>query len=407
MAGLSAARKLQDKGFKVTVIEARDKTGGRIRTNRSLGFAFDEGASWIHGPNDNPISPLAAQAGANTFLTDDDRLQVFDVNGAVYPPAAVEDQYDLYEQALKDVAQQGSLNQSFETVFNGLFPQRAADRFWKYMLSAYLEFDTGSDLSLLSSQDFDDDEIFKGADVIITNGYDKVSDFLATGLTIQLNEKVTEIDYSGTTVKVRSNISTYEADYVLVTVPLGVLKRNIIQFSPALPTDKRQAITKTSMSAINKFILVWDTPFWDTNLQYIGYTPEMKGKFNYFLNVNKFSPVAALMTFAYGNYGLLTENMSDAAVTEAIMEHLRVIYGNAIPTPKNMLRTKWGNDEYTFGSYSFPTTGTRSTDFDVMAKAVENRLFFAGEHTERDYRGTVHGAYLSGSREADKIIDLQ
>jgi monoamine oxidase len=71
-----------------------------------------------------------------------------------------------------------------------------------------------------------------------------------------------------------------------------------------------------------------------------------------------------------------------------------------------MLRTKWGQNINTFGAYSFATNGTTSADFETMATEINNKLFFAGEHTERDYRASVHGAYLSGIREADKIIAL-
>ncbi len=83
-----------------------------------------------------------------------------------------------------------------------------------------------------------------------------------------------------------------------------------------------------------------------------------------------------------------------------------LLYGNNIPNPTSMLRTKWVSNEFTFGSYSFATNDTRSSDFEEFENAADNKLFFAGEHTSRDYRGTVHGAYLSGIREAEKIVDL-
>lgn len=274
------------------------------------------------------------------------------------------------------------------------------------MLSAYLEFSVGGDISELSSVYFDDDEVFNGADEIITNGYDKITDHLASGLNIRLNTRVSSIDYSGERAMVTSQGTTFEGDYVLVTVPLGVLKNNGIQFLPQLPTNKSTAISNTQMGNVNKFLLVWDTSFWDTSLQYIGYTPETKGKFNYFLNVRKFSSKNALMTFAFGDYATVTENMSDADIINEIMSHLQGIYGNTIPAPTNMLRTKWGENINCYGAYSFATNGTTSADFHALSESINNRLYFAGEHTSRDYRGTVHGAYLSGIREANKIIDL-
>jgi monoamine oxidase len=206
---------------------------------------------------------------------------------------------------------------------------------------------------------------------------------------------------------VKVNENSIEADYVIVSVPLGVLKNNSISFQPSLPASKLSAIQNIQMGNVNKFLFIWDTPFWDTNIQYIGYTPETKGKFNYLMNMSKFLPTTnGLMTFAFGDYATVTETMTDAQIISEVMAQLKTIYGNSIPNPTNMLRTKWGQNINTFGAYSFATNGTTSADFETMATEINNKLFFAGEHTERDYRGTVHGAYLSGIREADKIIAL-
>ena len=407
ISGLAAAKKLKDKGFNVIVLEAQEKIGGRIRTDRSLGIAFDEGASWIHGPKGNPITNLASQADANTYLTDDDSLKVFDNNGTAYSDAFLDAQYTQFENALNAVRSIGTQSQSFLEVFNSLYPTQENNRLWKYMLSAYLEFDTGGDISTLSSKYFDDDEAFSGKDVIITNGYDKIANLLGQGLDIRLNSRVTEVNYTSIKSLVNVNGDSVEADYVIVSVPLGVLKNNSVFFNPTLPIDKQGAIKNTKMGNVNKFLFSWNTPFWETDVQYIGYTPDTKGKFNYFMNMLKFLPTSnGLMTFAFGDYAIVTETMSDAEIISEVMAQLKTIYGNSIPNPTNMLRTKWGQNINTFGTYSFAPNGTTSTDFDTMAKEINNKLFFAGEHTIRDYRGTVHGAYLSGIREADKIIAL-
>ncbi len=408
IAGIAAAKKLKENGYSVVVLESQDRIGGRLRTDRSLGIAFDEGASWIHGPKGNPITALAAQAGANTFLTDDDNLIIYDQNGKEYTTDFLDAEYTLFEKALNAVLKAGNINKSFEEIFNALYPEKGKERLWKYMLSAYLEFDTGGDISNLSSKYFYDDEEFSGADVIITNGYDKIAEFLGKGgIDIKLNSRVTEINYGATKPFVKANGITYEADYILVTVPLGVLKNKAIAFSPALPSEKNKAIENTKMGNVNKFLLVWKSSFWDIKAQYIGYTLETKGKFNYFMNLNKFLPSSnALMTFAFGKYASQTESMTDAQVISEIMTPLKAIYGNNIVNPSQFLRTKWGSNPNSFGSYSFATTGTTTEDFNTMSQSVQNKLFFAGEHTELEYRGTVHGAYLSGLREADKIIDL-
>lgn len=406
ISGLAAARKLKMEGFKVTVLEAQDRVGGRLRSNRSLGIAFDEGASWIHGTDGNPITSLAQDAGMTTFITPDDSFKSYDIGGIVRSGTAYSDVEDEYYDILDTLMNHGSNSKSFETVFFEQHPQYANDRLMRFFLSTYMTFDRG-DLDKTSSLLYNEGEEFGGEEAISTNGYDTIPNFLANGLDVLLNQRVTKVDYSGNKVKLTHNGSVSEADYAIITVPLGVLKKNVIQFSPALPAAKQTAIEKIGMNCVNKFLLTWNTAFWD-DVQFISYTPEIKDKFNYFVNVKKFHPgVNALMTFAYADYGRQTETMTDQQVITEIMAHLRDIYGSGIPNPTNMLRTKWATNENAFGAYSFTAVETEMRHFEDLAESVSDKLFFAGEHTEVDYFSNAHGAYLSGIREADKIIDLQ
>jgi len=159
------------------------------------------------------------------------------------------------------------------------------------------------------------------------------------------------------------------------------------------------------MGSVNKYLCIWDDVFWDNDLNYIGYTPETKGKFNYFLNASRFIDANALMTFSFGKYSEQIETLPDAEIQTEIMKHLRNIYGDNIPEPRQLLRTKWVSDPFTFGSYSFATKGISSDAFEAFEENIDGKVFFAGEHTHKDYRGTVHGAYLSGLREAEKVAE--
>jgi monoamine oxidase len=406
ISGLSAAKKLKEKGFAVIVLEAQDRVGGRLRSNRSLGIAFDEGASWIHGVNGNPITDLAQQAGMTTFHTDDASIVSYDIGGILRSGNDYIKAEDQFYDILETLSKSGSPNKSFETVFFEKYPQYANDRLQRFFLSTFVTFDTG-DIDKLSSLLYNEGEEYGGLEKISTNGYDTIPQYLAKGLEIRLNQRVSKIDYTGTKIKVTHNGSISEADYVLVTVPLGVLKKNSIEFVPALPTDKQTAIEKVGMNCVNKFLLTWDKAFWDDE-QYLVYTPEAKDKFNYFVNVKKIHPTAnALMTFAYADYGRQTETMSDLQITNEIMAHLRDMYGSSTPNPTKVLRTKWATNENAYGAYSFTAVGTEMRHFEDLAREVGNKLFFAGEHTEVDYFSTAHGAYKSGIREADKMIDLQ
>ncbi len=405
ISGLAAAKKLKEKGFSVRVLEAQNMVGGRLRTNRSLGVAFDEGASWIHGINGNPITSLAQEAGMTTFHTDDDSIVAYNVGGTAIRDTVFNNAETQFYNVLETMMDRGDTSKSFETVFNSLYPSRTNDPLWKFFLSTYLTFDTG-DLDKLSSTLYEEGEEFGGIEKIATNGFDTIPKYLATGLDISFSQRVTKVDYTGEKVRITHNNNQSEADYVLVTVPLGVLKANRIEFLPALPAQKQTAIQKLGMNCVNKFLLTWNNVFWDDE-QYIAYTPNTRDKFNYFVNVNKINPnVKALMTFAYADYGRQTETMSDNQIIDEIMTHLKDIYGNNIPTPNALLRTRWNSNENSFGSYSFTAVGTEMRHFNDLAATVNNKLFFAGEHTHIDYFSTVHGAYLSGLREADKIIAL-
>lgn len=405
ISGLAAAKKLKQKGYNVIVLEADSKIGGRLKTNRTLGIAFDEGASWIHGTNGNPLTKIAQKAGMNTVFTDDESRISYDIGGVLRSATTYDNAETELHMILNSMMNSGNANQSFETIFSGLYPTKINDRLWKFLLSTYVTFDTG-DLDKLSSTLYNEREDFGGEERIATNGYDTITTYLATGLNIQLNQRVSKIDYSNSKIKITHNGTESEADYVLVTVPLGVLKTNTIQFLPALPSAKQTAIQKVGMNCVNKFLLTWNTKFWD-DVQYISYTPAIKDKFNYFVNLNKINPsVNALMTFAYADFARQTEAMSDTQIIDEIMMHLKDIYGNSIPNPTNMIRTKWQTNENSFGAYSYTAVGTQMKHFDDLAKEVNDKLFFGGEHTEANYFSTAHGAYLSGIREADKIIAL-
>jgi len=406
ISGLAAAKELKDNGVEhVIILEASDKSGGRMKTDRSLGFAFDEGASWIHKPIGNPITDLAIEAGATTFLTDDENVIVHDQDGTAYSDETTGVEEEAFEKAVGKVKRTGTNDQSFETVYHSLYADKKDDRLWKFMVSSYLEFDLGGDVSQLSSNEFYDDKEHKGADIIVTNGYDNVTNYLAEGLDIRYNERVSKVDYTDeNTILVISASGTFEANAVIVTVPLGVLKSGNIAFSPALKDEKKEALDDLAMGTVNKYVFVWDTTFWNTELQYIGYTTEVKGVFNSFLNMRKYSDNNALMTFTFGKFSRTAENLSDSEITELVMNNLKAIYGEEISNPTDMLRTKWNTDQNSFGCYSFVQQGGETNAYKVLAKSINDRIYFAGEHTSFDYRSSVHGAYTSGITAANDLI---
>lgn len=408
VAGLKSAKDLTEKGLNVLVLEAQSKVGGRLKVNNQLGIPFDEGASWIHGAGaHHPIAEIAAAAGLNTVETLSDKVAVYDINGQEYSDAVQDEQDSAFYSTVREVANEGSDDKSFQSVFTQIKPTFVNQRYEDYMLSAYLEFDTGADTTKLSSNQFYDDEALDGPEMLAINGYDHIANYLATGVTVKTNHVVTAINYADEVVKVStSNGAAFTADNLIVTVPLGVLKNNKINFQPALPEYKQEAITSLSMGNVNKFLLVWERSFWDSQVHYIGYTSEQKGRFNYFMNMEQFIPNShALMTFTFGDEADAVESLSDEEVIKQITDNLKAIYGDEVPSEQpKLLRTKWRSNPYSFGAYSFVGVNSDSHNFELLARPVANKLYFAGEHTSRDYRGSVHGAYLSGQRAAEQIL---
>jgi len=107
-----------------------------------------------------------------------------------------------------------------------------------------------------------------------------------------------------------------------------------------------------------------------------------------------------------GNYARYLEGLSDQAVVAVAMQVLRGIYGKSTPAPDGAVVTRWGSDPFCLGAYSSIPPGATGKAYDTLAEPVGDRVFFAGEATSRKYPATVHGAFLSGEREAKRIADL-
>ncbi len=238
----------------------------------------------------------------------------------------------------------------------------------------------------------------------MSDGYDRIASHLARGLDIVVNAPVRSIRSTGGGVQVQAGETALHATRVIVAVPLGVLKTGSMSFEPALPASKLTAIASVGFNCVDKFLFAWDATFWD-DADFLAYTPTHRDLFGYFVNVNSLVPESnALMSFAYADQARAGEAKTDEQMTAQVMAHLRDVYGADIPEPRAMRRSSWGNDPFTCGSYSFTSVDTRMEHFDALAAPV-GALHFAGEHTNRDYFSTVHGAYLSGRRAAKEILD--
>ena len=157
------------------------------------------------------------------------------------------------------------------------------------------------------------------------------------------------------------------------------------------------------MGVLNKVVVKFPQVFWEKSYDFLGYLSESSPNFTVFLNSNYYNSSPMLMALTGGSFARSLETMTQQQLTDKIMAILREMYGNSIPNPQEILVTRWSSDPYTLGSYSYIPPGTTAKERDSLASPVNNMLFFAGEATSRQYPATVHGAYLSGLREAQRI----
>lgn len=407
ISGLAAARTLGGMGYEVVVLEARDRIGGRLYTDHGLGAPFEVGAGWIHGPEGNPISALARRAGGRTFVTDDDSFQVFAADGSPIPRGDVEQGWERLERLAGQIDARFDADQPLSRAIARVSKAAARDPLMQWMLSAYTEFDTGGPLEQLSAYYFDEDSAFDGADVVLTNGYDRVLTPLARGLDIRLGNRVTSVEYAeGEGASVYVGTARHDASFVICTLPLGVLKAGGVAFDPPLPRAHRRRITGLGMGNVTKLAMRFDAPYWPKDVQYFGLMTKERGRWNYFLNYRTFSEANILLGLSVGAYPARVEQLSDRAMLADGMKAVRRMFGAKVPAPEAYRLTRWSSDPYSLGAYSYSRVGMKPDDFDALARPVAGTLLLAGEHTLFKYHATVHGAYLSGLRAAAQIDDL-
>lgn len=411
IAGLAAARALTEQGRSVIILEARNRVGGRMWTDSSLGVPLDLGASWIHGVNGNPITKLAKQFGVKTVPTDDENSIMFNADGSEYSDVEWEETESLFEEIYEEVAlmqeeteNDTSLQDAFDAVLSEYDlsdEQRRRLNYYAY-LGTSLEY--GADMNDLSLWEWDQDEEFGGEEVIFPGGYNQITNGLAKGLDIRLETVVKTIRYGDDGVVVETTAGDFVADQAVVTFPLGVLKQASVKFEPPLPESKQSAIQKLAMGVLNKVYLRFPEVFWDENVETISYLGDVLGEWSDWLSFVPFTGEPVLMAFHGGDKGFALENLSDDVIVAGAMKTLQVMFGESVPEPIGVLITRWGKDPFALGAYSHIPPFASGEDYDALFEPVDDKLYFAGEATSREYPSTVHGAYLSGLAAAREML---
>lgn len=415
IAGLAAAQKLRYSGHKVLVLEARDRSGGRIQTEEHQQEFYDLGASWIHGIENNPIWNIVQEHGIETIVFNYHEAAFYKHTGEMLDKT----EQSLLDDALAYLFEKFEKLPSTHTYLNAeeaLLEWLDSPKFHDQLKPVLLDFfkciaedPCACSLDQLSANFMQLEGSGSGDEVIFPKGYGQLIRVLSKNIRIDLNQVVKAIDYQKELIEITTQNRKYSCQKVIVTVPLGVLKSGNLEFTPKLPEAKQQAIESLGFGVFNKLFVTFEHAFWrDEQKKYVNslyiHNEQQHAWLNFF-DVSAIYHKPTLLFLFGGESAKWMEIVTDQAVWAHIQQTLALAFEN-IPKPLRMQKTEWGKDEFALGAFSFPKVGHSQTDVEALMMPIDNKVYFAGEHLSMMEAGTVHGAYASGVGVANNILNI-
>ncbi|MEM7143560.1 MAG: NAD(P)/FAD-dependent oxidoreductase [Verrucomicrobiota bacterium] len=392
-AGLYAGYELEKAGVSYRILEASDRIGGRL--GKLTGFAdypLDLGAQWLHG--NKSIAADLCREHKIPYKWDTSSVRFWFEGSMVKrlprKPFGLGEDASAPDVSLSEYAAAEGFGDEYGAILDGIASESGAA---PSDISAKWPAVEGEQWSA-GLRDFKFEDTY----------YDVVANHIAPPVMdhVVLNSPVTAIDYSGAKVRViTKGGAVYEADRVIVAVPITVLKDGDIAFTPPLPAAKREAFQKLGMGPGMKVFLKFNEDFFggyviggEVCAVYADETVGKKGDDHVMLAFIMGDQAAAL--------GALS---SDEAVVEALLEELDAMYeGEATKQFLDAKVINWTAEPYIRGAYSYPRVGAGRKVRAIAAAPVAGRVFFAGEAMNQNgHPATVHGAMETG-RDAAKAV---
>ena len=428
VAGLAAARALHECGVEAVVVEARDRIGGRILTQRdpAIPVPIELGAEFVHGS----APELKELIGEARLLSYDIEGRRYRVRGSTLE--AVSDFYRQIDLVMKRLDAKRHPDRSFAEFLDGKPGGRRLALARKLTLQ-YVEGFHAADPALISERALadggsprgDEREMRMGR---ILSGLDGVPGWLASGITdrVRLSTAVTSVVWDERSVRVElrrgdgAAASDVEARAAIVTVPLGVLRARpdepgAIRFEPAL-TMKQGAIDTLEMGSVVRIALRMRERFWaserlakrlgDESLDRLNFLHGGDGDFPvWWTTYPVHSPL--LVAWQGGVRARRLAERGSGEIAGAAVRSLAAIFRMSRRSVEQMIEGTWTHDwehdPFSRGAYSYARVGGADSS-GRLAQPVRTTLFFAGEASDAEGRnGTVHGAIASGRRAAKQI----
>ncbi|HEY2170639.1 MAG TPA: NAD(P)/FAD-dependent oxidoreductase [Candidatus Angelobacter sp.] len=407
IAGLAAARHLTEAGLRITLLEAKNRLGGRIYTQSTAEYPVELGAEFVHGRPEE-ILALAAEGA----------VPIVPVRG------------NFRRKINGEWAEAGDLMEKIDRLFSKL-PANEPDESFQYYLDRsgeddevkqqalrYVEGFHAADPSIISARslrrDGEAEEAIEGDHQYrIASGYESLVRTVANRIDrklcdIVMNTAVHEIGWRQGEVIARATTEEYLAPRAIVTLPLGVLKSNSVVFSPALP-EKQNAMSFLEMGPVIRMSLCFQENFWerDSEMADLSFLFTDDPQFPTWWTSNPL-PYPILTGWAAGpNAGAHTGRSKDEIVRSAVQSLARIMEIAEPELRKQMTGSfmhDWQMDPFSRGAYSYTAVGGMEAA-QKLAEPVAGTLYFAGEATNGDgYNGTVHGAMATGYRAAEELL---
>ena len=416
ISGLAAAKNLNDSGYDVTILEAKDRIGGRLYTDRSLGVPLEVGANWIHdnNPKTNPIMKIKEELGLKShqcsLAGSVAYFEVLDKEGNRIEISnkdleKIEFRIGIFAYLAKYLRPSTNLRELFIFVKKlGLLSFVKEEAL--FVLIQKIALEQAEDPEKISIEALFEHEGFENDEAII-GGYDQIAYYFEKELhnKIILNSPIDHINYEQDTIKVFCGSEIYEANAVIVTASLGVLKKEVIKFTPELPIEKKQSIKKLGWGTLNKVMLKFAHKFWsDTDFIVIA---NKESNFHAWINEEPVCKEPVIVATIAGKNAKKLENKTDEEVMLIALNELKTVYGSKVSELDSYYISKWSLDPYIYGSYSTNKAGENSQLLrKQLSTPVNSKLFFAGEATSVKVAGYLQMALQSGVREAENIKKL-
>jgi monoamine oxidase len=410
-AGLAASRALHDAGCKVLVLEARDRIGGRIHTDETFAsIPVELGAEFIHG--DNAVThDLVREAGLSPApVVRMDNLWWAEGDQQALPlpqlPAPVRDALTQILAQYDDL-----LNTDLETDISlaGYLRGRGCDERTLQMADVLLAQTCSARLDSLSCADLlremRADHAGHG-EARIHEGYATLLDWYRRDINVEFNSAVTAVEWSESGVTIHTESSQFDGRACVITIPVGVLQRGAIRFTPLLSDAKQMAIAAFRVEPATKLIYAFREPMWPDELTFMAHdglaarwwTPSYRRE-----------GAAVIACYITADRAREIDAIDEQAALALGLRELSQLLGVSLDELRAQCtasrRVSWASDPFALGGYAHIPPGAADARI-ALAQPEGDVLFFAGEATAYDTNPqTVHGAIESGWRAARECLE--